>query len=808
MSKIEKNKIIPQMFDIRPVDKSGSLDISKIRNFKKIIEIKNQEQKYSAEKYTEKKSKEEEIFFSPEMTIEDNNEYERLLIKQEILNAEKERFLCFFEKNDGKVCENNLEETDFKANLLRFFLSRKRKKEEEEKRKERKRLEENSQKIFFKNIFLKTIKFSVVVFSFFLVFFLLKQGLRMKNEGMLDGQEAITNFAQAQENLKNQDFGKSKLCLEDAYQKLNEISEEINGLGGVLVNVTKYIPYFSKISSGSHLVESGKDISQAGILLSELATDFENIKNGKNEKEDVSYLEIFQKSENKIKETASFLKGAQEHLEEVNIDDVPENFKDKFSLLKRVLPEVNSVLDDFLEEEKIFTDVLGGNGARKYLFLFQNNEEMRPTGGFIGSYAILDISNGRVRKFFIDGIFNPDGQLKENIIPPVPIQKISAGWSLHDSNWFPDFPVSAEKAIRFYEKTGGPTVDGVITMTPTVLKKLLNVTGPIELSEYGITIDQKNFLEKIQYETEVGYDKELNQPKKILADLAPKILDKIFNQSNLSSIAETMNIILESLNEKHILIYSKNWEIEKNLSENGWTGEILETRKDYLSVINTNINGFKTDGMIEEKISHSAEIQEDGSIIDTVNIVREHKGGNTPYDWLNRVNADYMRVYVPKGSKLLLAEGQTREINIPPLDYDALKFKRDPQVEMEEASIQVDEESGTRVYEDSKKTVFANWVYVSPGETVKIKYRYLLPFRINLDISQKPMDSYSVLFQKQSGSIGSKLNFELIFPQKYKIVWNYPETLKNENFSDQKKKFNLETELIKDKFMAISFMKD
>ncbi|HBR71803.1 MAG TPA: hypothetical protein DEA27_03310, partial [Candidatus Moranbacteria bacterium] len=32
---------------------------------------------------------------------------------------------------------------------------------------------------------------------------------------------------------------------------------------------------------------------------------------------------------------------------------------------------------------------------------------MRATGGFIGTYGLLDISNGHVRDFFIDGIFNP-----------------------------------------------------------------------------------------------------------------------------------------------------------------------------------------------------------------------------------------------------------------------------------------------------------------------------------------------------------------------------------------------------------------
>jgi len=187
----------------------------------------------------------------------------------------------------------------------------------------------------------------------------------------------------------------------------------------------------------------------------------------------VSFLKIFQDSNKNFQEILNLIIDTRKDLEMVNVDDIPEEQRAQFVELKSKLPQMETYVREFLDNSQIFTDILGGNGPRKYLFLFQNNQEMRATGGFIGSYGVLDIFNGRINKFFIDGIFNPDGQLREKIIPPTPIQKISAAWSLHDSNWFPDFPVSAEKAIWFYEKTGGPTVDGIITMTPDVMKNCL-----------------------------------------------------------------------------------------------------------------------------------------------------------------------------------------------------------------------------------------------------------------------------------------------------------------------------------------------
>ncbi|MFA6973235.1 MAG: DUF4012 domain-containing protein [Parcubacteria group bacterium] len=636
-----------------------------------------------------------------------------------------------------------------------------------------------------------------------------KKGLQVKGLVLGNGQGAYVDLVQAKEEIMQKNFESSEMKFNDAYDRFDKISQDLNSLGGALIEASRFVPYASRLSTGAALAQAGKDASRIGVLAGKIMQSMDSVKNPLDnsqietgQADSVSLLKIFQDTTQNAKEIQTLLLDAQENIDKINVDDLPAAQRAQFVTIKNQLPEVNKFLTAIIGNSHIFTDVLGGNGPRKYLFLFQNNQEMRATGGFIGTYGVLDIFNGRINKFFIDGIFNPDGQLREKVVPPEPIQKISAAWSLHDSNWFPNFPVSAEKATWFYEKTGGPTVDGVITMTPAVMQKLLAVTGPIDLPDYGVTVDKDNFVEKVQQEVEVDYDKELNQPKKILADLAPKILDRIFNARSFSDIARTLNILNESLNEKQILIYSKNFEIEKELSNLGWSGEVLNTQKDYLSVINTNINGFKTDGMIEEKIEHQAEIQADGSVIDTVTVTRHHKGGNEAYEFWNKVNADYMRVYVPKGSQLLSTEGQTREFVTPPLDYGALNFKRDAQVQMEKEAMKIDEASGTTIYDDGEKTVFANWVYVSPQETVTVKYKYVLPFKVDLSRKNNPVDTYSLLAQKQSGSVGSQFISQIKYPDEFKINWKYPDgaTTNGNNLK-------LETDLRTDKFVGVAFTK-
>lgn len=586
---------------------------------------------------------------------------------------------------------------------------------------------------------------------------------------------------------------------ETAYQDFLSASDSLDQVGGGMLSIIKVLPGGSKIASGQNILEAGKHLTSAGQIISEafglflgdqgaLKKRFISTDNLSNLKEATSFapqaredkaqtlteaIIMFQDKLQKVKEELTV---ANDLLDKADIGDVPQDKRDSFIKLKDKLPEAIRGIDAFSEYSNTMLSLLGHNQSKQYLFLFQNNDELRATGGFIGTYGIMKISDGSINQLSIDGIYNPDGQLKERVIPPKPIQKMSATWSMHDANWWPDFPKSAEKVAWFYEKTGGPTVDGVVAFTPKIMEDLLRITGPINHGKYGVTVSADNFVELTQYKVEKDYDKQLNRPKQILADLAPLVLDKIFN-SPPEKWVDVMNVFSQDLEERSIQMYFFDQNIQQQVSDLGWSGEILKTPKDYLSVVNTNISGQKTDKVIIQKIDHQSEIKPDGSIVDTVTITRTHNGGKEKYDWYNAVNSNWMRVYVPKGSELLHAEGYTREVDSPPVDYEKLGFVQDEMVVAEENGTNTDPYTGTRVYEDSDKTVFANWTYVSPGETLTVKYSYLLPFKLRFDDLKKPADTYSLLVQKQAGDENSTLSSEVTGLDAYDSIYHYPDNL-------------------------------
>ncbi|MEN8252121.1 MAG: DUF4012 domain-containing protein [Patescibacteria group bacterium] len=605
-------------------------------------------------------------------------------------------------------------------------------------------------------------------------------------------KRAIVSIKSAMHSLSEDDFSASAEDIDYAYEEFLFASNEMNKIGHVATFISQFIPGASKLSSGSHLIEAGKylthSVQEIHSVIPEVIENDSPLISG--DGEHISFLSLYKTIVDRMEVIYGDVVLASDHIDKVYIDDVPEEYQDTFLEMKGLMPDVESSIKNTIDSRDVVEEILGGNGKRTYLFLFQNNHEMRATGGFIGSYGLLKINDGKIEKLVIDDIFNPDGQLTDRIVPPLPIQKISANWSLHDSNWFVDFPVSAKKAIDFYERTGGPTVDGVIAITPAMMEKLLLITGPISVPQYEITLTSENFMEIMQdeVEDEENYktdekadekdeesdeDEEQKQPKKVLSDLMPIMMEKLSSNKDPESLSKLLTTVSSGLKERHIIMYMSDYEAQNIIERNGWAGAVLQTDKDYLSVINTNVNGFKTDGVIDETIEHTAEIDENGYIVDTVEITRKHTGGKTGFPWWDAVNSNYMRIYVPKGSEFISVEGQTREINEERLNYDELGYERDEDVEKEENNMFIDNETGTRVYNEYNKTVFANWVYVSPQETVTVKYKYKLPFKVNFESDKDgKFGSYAVLFQKQSGSEHSIVESSIVLDEKFEQVWN------------------------------------
>lgn len=766
-----KRHIIPQMFDVRPVRRSGGLDWERIRSVG------------STRTDTDDAivSPESSVVF-PRSRVSDAADECRHL-DPESSPLTKDRTV---DETEGDALREIGPDPSFDGLDAAVFCGRAR--------------------AFLSRTFIRfrsVTSVRPIIFAFsFLLFLALgaffgKQMVSLKGEVLGESTEGMERISRALDALISADFESAADRFSEAERSFSDASDSIGIIGNALAKGARFIPFLSRFSSGQGLIEGSTHLASAGETLSLLATVVPGV-SGKLSSPDVSFLVSVGEAERLTDAAARDLERAEKAFSRVDPDDLPEGERDMFVMVREKLPPARLALVAFREHSFLIRELLGESGPRLYLFLFQNNHELRPTGGFIGSYGLLEVSGGRVRKFFVDGIFNPDGQFGENIVPPAPVRKVSATWSLHDSNWWPDFPRSAEKAISFYEKTGGPTVDGVVTLTPSVIRDLLRITGPIEMPEYGVTIGADTFMSVIQQEVEVDYDRTLNRPKQILADLAPVLFDRLLQSRDMSSILSLSEILDTGLSERQMLLYSRNEAIQSLVRKAGWSGELLSSSGDYASVVHTNLNGYKTDGVIEETVEHVANVRADGSVLDTLRITRKHTGGGTDHDWWNRVNSDYMRVYVPFGSELLSVSGQTYELNADPVDYDALGFRRDPDVEQEERAT-VMHESGTRISEESGKTVFGNWVYVSPGESVTVEYSYLLPFRVFPENGEP--SSYAFLYQKQAGVEWLDFSHTLAFPDRFVPVWH------SENLDESREGFTTRGTISRDVYVGSVFLR-
>lgn len=496
----------------------------------------------------------------------------------------------------------------------------------------------------------------------------------------------------------------------------------------------------------------------------------------------------------------------QRNLQAIEAEDLPLEYRERFLSFRDQAELAVKSLDSLLGSAQEIKEFLGVSQDKCYLLVFQNNAEMRGAGGFFGSYALVDIRDGKIRRLEVPagGSYDTEAGMRSFIQAPKPLWLVSARWYFWDANWWPDWPTSARSLMWFYEKSDGPTVDGVISFTPNVLEDLLRITGPIDMqAEYGLTVDADNFWELIQTTVEKENlrkthpealalipDSPKNQPKKIIGDLMAEIMERLPQVLTAENAPALLSSLEKNLSAKNIMLYFNDPALQAKISRYGFDGAIAPAKQDYLLVAHTNIAGQKSDRRMEERIEHSAQVLSDGSVIDTVTIYRGHTGVKN--EILSGVrNVDWLRVYVPKGSQLLAASG----FSAPEASYfdePEASWEVFPLLAETENRALTDLDSGTKIYTESDKTVFANWVMVDPGETAVIRLRYRLPFKIKK--SEPTSDDwwlrlekifrqesperapFSLLVQKQPGAHPADLVFNLELPPTWQAVWNYPQT--------------------------------
>jgi len=590
-------------------------------------------------------------------------------------------------------------------------------------------------------------------------------------------QEGASHLASGLKSIAAQDVSAGNQELYKASSLFSEAENQINSSTNLIVRLLARLDPKGRYSGGMKLLAAGQKLSNLGEDASKIVSLFK-VKNERN-----SLTDVLNQSYPVISRLSTELSNIDDEIKNISSESVPKSIAGDLSTLQGSVHGLSGLVNGYLDSHEVILELLGSRQDRQYLFLFENNRELRPGGGFIGSFALADVSKGEVRNIKVDTIYNPDGQLKENIIPPAPLKKITDRWFARDANWFADFPTNARKVSTLFEKSGGPTVDGVIAITPSILEKLMSITGPITMPQYGVTVTADNVIDETQRLVTFDYDKEKNTPKAFMADLLPEIMNRI-SQSSQEKWGELVNVFTDSLKQKQILVWLRNEDAQKKVENLGWGGLVENPDSDYLMRVEANVGGHKTDELISQSVDYEISMDSDGSAIATLITTRHHTGSregrsnwNPDEDWYRKTNVVYERTLVPKGSVLLEARGFTREADVPtPYDNkaDYKNFVQDPDIVALEGKA-VKNENGTFVSEENNKTSYGNWVVTPPGETVVTVYKYRLPFKlVSKNIMSTPY-SYSLLIQQQPGHEPVKTKATIRLAPNFKVIWAGPE---------------------------------
>ncbi len=607
-------------------------------------------------------------------------------------------------------------------------------------------------------------------------------------------EQGKQNLEAASNEISSLNLKKAGEYLEEAENNFSKAAENFNKL-----KFLSKVPWIgNQYDAASGLIQSGVQtssalrdlVSVAGEVISVMG-DAEAVVQGIPAiSGETSFAEISPEKKRellqKLFESPPKLQGAKAKidlalfaLDQINADDVAGQILKVLEPVRESLLKIQGILDKAIPAAEILPKIAGYPEGKTYLFLLQNSDELRPTGGFIGTYGIVKVKDGNVETFNTDNIYALDGAAERflRVPPPGPIAKYLrvGAWFMRDSNWSPDFPTAAEKAEWFYKAEGGreKKIDAVIAVTPTFIENILRQIGNIEMD--GEVFTPENLMDVLQYKVEKEYY-EKGIPEVQRKDIVGKLGEKIFERlSNLPSSRWT-NIFRaadQALTERHLLIWSKDQELQTIIVREGWSGKILETNGDYLMIVDANLAALKTDGVMDKKISYSVSKDSSGNFRAKVEINYKNNG---TFTWKTTRYRTYTRIYVPEGSVLVGGSGMTENDKI----YDPAQRL---------GKIDVGEEAG--------KTYFGAFISIEPGKEKTLSFEYALPEKISSQIQQ---GLYKLLVQKQSGTIAHPLTLNLDFGKNIKQAIPAEE---EKNWGDAV--YKLQTNLREDKTIEVGF---
>lgn len=424
------------------------------------------------------------------------------------------------------------------------------------------------------------------------------------------------------------------------------------------------------------------------------------------------------------------MEAAQKELDQIKEGRYPEkiagkNVRNKIISIKSTVSESAQLLTQAKPLIKLLPDLLGNPNPKTYMILFQNDAELRPTGGFMTAYAFIKVTKGKIDLLSSYDIYDLDARFNKKVPAPEAIKKYlnESYLNLRNSNMSPDYKVSMDLFSKYYNTIPNMLKpDGIIAIDTTLPVEILKIIGPIGVGGWGnfsANIDARCNCPQVVYALEEIADRPSNTIKVgRKAVLGPLMHSMMVNAmgSPKHLWPKLLNAAMESIKQKHLLFYFFEAKTQQVAEDFNAAGRIVPFAYDYLHINDANLGGAKTDMFITREVEQEIE-SGNGTVTKTVSISYNNptKGSNCNLEagqlCLNGTYRDYIRLLVPKGSKLISVVGS----------------------EVKET-----------VSEDLDKTVFEAFFTMRPQSQSKIVFKYELP---PLDLS-----TYRLLIQKQPGT--------------------------------------------------------
>lgn len=558
------------------------------------------------------------------------------------------------------------------------------------------------------------------------------------------GLSGKSDLSAAVQELKGQNWGAAETAAAKAQSEFAAATEALSAArSNQAVQGFGFVR--AQIDDLDYLLQTGEILSRSVATTLPLLEQLETIRSGVASRnfndlkpaDKVRFLELIYDSQAEINGLKANVELASLNLGRIHKIGLLFPLYGQIADLKQTLDQTDGLMAKISPLIKLLPALAGYPADSRFLIVLQNNDELRPSGGFIGTYGLLITNQGVIKTLTTDDSYHLDmpASLADrwNLAPPEPLKKYLKveKWYLRDANWSPDWPVAARQIVTIYngEKAavGKPTTlfTGVVAITPDLVSDLIKLVGPITVN--GTTYQAGDFQNLLQYNVEIAY-KQQNisawDRKDIINGLVDQLRNRLLNLP-ASAWGQLLTILDNNITERNIQLYFFNPDWEKLAQDLGADGAMANPPSDFLMVVDANLAAYKTDLVMKKTISYGWQENANG-LEASVQLVYTHQGQT---DWRTRTYRSYTRIYAPLGSQLVSLNGAEAATQ-------NLSATNDPTL---------------------NKTVFAFFFTVDPGMSRTINITYRLPDQI---YKQFQAGQYQLLVEKQAGQRVSGLNLK------------------------------------------------